>query len=472
MYLGPALTLIMLLAGPQGGLDEPAWRTAALGLWMAVWWATEARPVGVTAFIPLIFFAPLGITTLHDAAVPYANPILYLYMGGFLIALAMQRWNLHKRIALTLLGVSGTNGRSLVGGFMLTAALLSMWMTNTSTTMMLLPIVISVIAVIAETVTEISAGERRNFEVCLLLGTAFGATIGGVATLVGTPPNAFLAAFLSENYGIEISFARWMLVGVPITCIMLPLCWLALTRLVYPISFATSSETRDLLANMKTSLGSASSAEWRIGIVFLCVVTGWMTRPWLANYLPMDGVTDPGIVMVAAFALFLIPSGGTNTVRLLNWQQTKELPWEILILFGGGLSLAASVSETGLAYWLGMSLVPLGTMGIAAIVVGAVILVIFLTELTSNLATTATLLPVLAALAIELGFSPVMLTVPVALAASCAFMLPVATPPNAIVYGSGLFTIPQMAKAGLVMNLFGIVLLSLVALFLAPAILI
>jgi len=471
IYLGPAVTLVMLLIGPQGGLSDAAWRTAALGLWMAIWWATEARPVGVTAFIPLIFFAPLGITTLHKAAAPYANPILYLYLGGFLLALAMQRWELHKRIALTLLTVSGTNGRSLVGGFMVTAALLSMWMTNTSTTMMLLPIVISVIAVIAETVTEIDEKERKNFEICLLLGTAFGATIGGVATLVGTPPNAFLAAFLTDNYGIEISFARWMLVGVPVTIIMLPICWLALTRLVYPISFETSIETQDHLKDLKKALGPPSSAEWRIGIVFSCVVIGWMTRPWLTKYLPIEGLSDPGIVMIAAFLLFLIPSGGKNTLRLLNWKQTKELPWEILILFGGGLSLAASVSETGLAHWLGTSLVPLGALGIAAIVVGAVILVIFLTELTSNLATTATLLPVLAALALELGISPVTLTVPVALAASCAFMLPVATPPNAIVFGSGRLTIPQMAKAGLVMNLVGIVLLSLVALFLAPAVL-
>jgi sodium-dependent dicarboxylate transporter 2/3/5 len=471
IYLGPAVTIVMLLIGPQGGLSDAAWRTAALGLWMAIWWATEARPVGVTAFIPLIFFAPMGITTLHKAAAPYANPILCLYLGGFLLALAMQRWELHKRIALTLLTVSGTNGRSLVGGFMVTAALLSMWMTNTSTTMMLLPIVISVIAVIAETVTEIDEKERKNFEICLLLGTAFGATIGGVATLVGTPPNAFLAAFLTDNYGIEISFARWMLVGVPVTIIMLPLCWLALTRLVYPISFETSVETQDHLKHLKKALGPASSAEWRIGIVFSCVVIGWMTRPWLTKYLPIEGLSDPGIVMIAAFLLFLIPSGGKNTLRLLNWRQTKELPWEILILFGGGLSLAASVSETGLAHWLGTSLVPLGALGIAAIVVGAVILVIFLTELTSNLATTATLLPVLAALALELGVSPVTLTVPVALAASCAFMLPVATPPNAIVFGSGRLTIPQMAKAGLVMNLVGIVLLSLVALFLAPAVL-
>jgi sodium-dependent dicarboxylate transporter 2/3/5 len=471
IYAGPALCLLMLWIGPQGGLEEPAWRTAALGLWMAVWWATEARPVGVTAFIPLIFFAPLGITTLHKAAAHYANPILYLYMGGFLIALAMQRWDLHKRIALTLLTVSGTNGRSLVGGFMITSALLSMWMTNTSTTMMLLPIVSSVIAVMADTVKGIDETERKNFQLCLLLGTAFGATIGGVATLVGTPPNAFLAAFLTDNYGIEISFARWMLVGVPVTLVMLPLCWLVLTRFVYPISFETSAETQELLKNLKASLGAPSTAERRVGIVFLCVVVGWMTRPWLTRFLPIEGLSDPGIVMAAAFVMFLIPAGGKGTLRLLNWQQTKELPWEILILFGGGLSLAASVSETGLAHWLGSALVPLGTFGIAAIVVGAVILVIFLTELTSNLATTATLLPVLAALALELGVSPITLTVPVALAASCAFMLPVATPPNAIVFGSGMITIPQMARAGLVMNILGIILLSLVALFLAPQIL-
>lgn len=471
VYMGPAIALIMLLIGPQGGLSVEAWRTAALGLWMAVWWATEATPVGVTAFIPLIFFAPLGITTLQKAAAPYANPIIYLYLGGFLIALAMQRWNLHKRIALKLLTVSGTNGRSLVAGFMLTAALLSMWMTNTSTTMMLLPIIISVIAVIGETVTDIDRSERRNFEICLLLGTAFGATIGGVATLVGTPPNAFLAAFLNDNYGIEISFARWMLVGVPVTIVMLPLAWLTLVRMVYPIGFETSRQTRDLLVELRQELGPASSAEKRVAIVFLCVVVGWMSRPWLTNWLPIEGLSDPGIVMIAAFLLFLMPSSDRKSTRILTWQETRDLPWAILILFGGGLSLAASVSNTGLAHWLGSSLVPLGVLGVGALVVGAVLLVIFLTELTSNLATTATLLPVLAALALELGISPIVLSVPVALAASCAFMLPVATPPNAIVFGSGRITIPQMAKAGLVLNLVGVILLSIVALFLAPAVL-
>ncbi len=461
----------MLLIGPQGGLDPAAWRTAALGMWMAVWWATEATHVGVTAFIPLIFFAPMGVTTLREAATPYSNPILYLYLGGFLIALAMQQWNLHRRIALALLSVAGTDGRSLVGGFMVTAALLSMWMTNTSTTMMLLPIIISVIAVIGESIPDLDDRERRNFQINLLLGTAFGATIGGVATLVGTPPNAFLAGYLADNHGIEIGFARWMLVGLPVTMIMLPLAWLVLVRLVYPIGFATSSQTRTLLAEMRADLGPMAPAERRIAITFACVILGWMLRPWLGKWLPLDGVSDMAIVMTAAFLLFLMPSSGARSPRILDWEVTRDLPWAILVLFGGGLSLAAAVSSTGLAEWLGQSLVSLGAFGIAAVVVGIVVMVIFLTELTSNLATTATLLPVMAALAMELGVTPVMLTVPVALAASCAFMLPVATPPNAIVYGSGMLTIPQMVKAGLVLNLVGIVLLSLVALFLAPAVL-
>lgn len=470
MWLGPLLCGLMLALGAPEGLEPAAWRTAALGAWMAVWWATEAAPVGVTAFIPLIFFAPMGITSLNEAAAPYANPILYLYLGGFLIALAMQNWNLHKRIALALLSVSGTNGRSLIGGFMLTAGLLSMWMTNTSTTMMLLPIVVSVIGVIGETVPGLEERERRNFEIGLLLGTAFGATIGGAATLVGTPPNAFLAGFLAENYDVEVTFARWMLVGLPVSMIMLPAAWLILTRIVYPVTFRTSPETRSLLVELRAALGRLSAAEWRIGIVFALVVAGWMFRPFINSVLPFQ-VSDSAIVMLAAFILFLLPSAGLGSRRILDWGMTRDLPWGILVLFGGGLSLAAQVSETGLAAWIGSGLVPLGAFGIGAVVVGVVILVIFLTELTSNLATTATLLPVLAALALELGVSPVMLAVPVALAASYAFMLPVATPPNAIVYGAGRITVPQMARAGILLNLFGIILLSAVSLLYVPRVL-
>jgi len=470
LFLGPLVALVMLISGGEGIMAPAAWNVAAIGLWMACWWATEAVPVAVTAFIPLVLFAPLGIADMRAAAAPYANPIIYLFLGGFMLALAMQKCNLHRRIALFILNVSGTEGRSLVGGFMVTAALLSMWMTNTSTTMMLVPIIISVISVIASSSSGLPEKEQHNFEVCLLLGTAFGATIGGVATLVGTPPNALLAGFLEENYGIQIGFARWMMVGLPVTIIMLPLAWLVLTRFIYPINFHTSQETRTLLADMRKNQGSATTAEIRVGIIFLAVVFAWMTRPWLGKVLPLEGVSDPGIVMTAALLLFLVPTGKKPGETLMQWTMTRELPWNILVLFGGGLSLAAAVSNTGLAVWLGESMLPLNIYGIAAVVASTVVIVIFLTELTSNLATTATILPVVAALAVQLGHSPIILTVPVALAASCAFMLPVATPPNAIVFGAGRLTIPQMAKAGFVMNIIGIILLSLIAIWLAPVV--
>ena len=309
LLLGPAIALLMLLIGGEGVMAPAAWNAAAIGLWMACWWATEAVPVAVTAFIPLVLFAPLGIADMRAAAAPYANPIIYLFLGGFMLALAMQKCNLHRRIALFILNVSGTEGRSLVFGFMATAALLSMWMTNTSTTMMLVPIIISVISVIGSSKSGLPEEQRRNFEVCLLLGTAFGATIGGVATLVGTPPNALLAGFLEENYGIQIGFARWMMVGLPVTIIMLPLAWVVLTRFVYPVNFHTSDATRTLLANMRHDQGAMTKAETRVGIIFLLVVIAWMTRPWLGKVLALEGVSDPGIVMTAALLLFLVPTG-------------------------------------------------------------------------------------------------------------------------------------------------------------------
>ncbi len=471
LILGPAVAALMLLIGPGDVMADVAWKTAAMGVWMAIWWATEAVPVAVTAFLPLVCFTPLGIAEPKSAAAPYANPIIYLYLGGFMIAITMQKWQLHRRIALIILASCGTNGRSLVGGFMLVAASFSMWMTNTSTTMLLLPIVISVIAVVSDTVEGLEKQQQRNFSICLLLGTAFAATIGGMATLIGTPPNTLLAGFLQENYGIEISFARWMLIGLPFTLIMLPLAWLILTRLIYPITFQTSEETRQHLNQIRDELGSVTAAEFRIGAIFLTVVLGWMCRPWLIKTLGIEGITDTGIVMTAALLLFLVPSGANKGEKLMNWSMTRDLPWSILVLFGGGLSLASAVSESGLALWLGYSLSPLGAFSIAAVVIGTAALVIFMTELTSNLATTATLLPVVAALAAELGQSPLVLSVPLALAASCAFMLPVATPPNAIVYASGKLTVPQMAKAGLALNAIGICFLSLIALFLVPLVL-
>jgi len=468
LWLGPGLAILMMIAGPPEALTDAAWRTAAMGVLMAVWWATEAVPIAVTAMLPLVFFPLLGIANIHDTAAPFANKVIYLFLGGFIVALAMQRWNLHRRIALNVLQISGGNGASLVGGFMLASALLSMWVMNTSTTMMLLPIAVSIVSVIHGSVDSLDERAKKDFQSAMLLGVAYAATIGGISTLVGTAPNAMMAAFMLENYGTEIDFTSWMKVGVPLSAVMLPLAWLALTRFVFKVDFETSIESRALLRQMKDDMGPITMAEKRIGIVFTVLALTWIFRPALAKLPGLAALDDSGIAMAAGIVLFLIPSGDKEDPLLMRWKYIDNLPWAILLLFGGGLTLAAAVSRTGLATWLGGNLHEVGLLPIAILVVIVATLIIFLTELTSNIGTTATFMPVVGAIAIEAGYDPIVLVIPVTLAASCAFMLPVATPPNAIVFGSGLLTIPTMVRAGLALNLIAIVLVSVVALTLAP----
>ena len=470
--LGPAIFALMLVADQwQVVMSAEAWRVAAVGLWMAIWWATEAIPVPVTAFLPIIIFEPLGISSIRDAAAPYANPIIYLFLGGFMLALAIERWDLHRRIALAILDRTGTDGRRLIGGFMLVCAMLSMWMTNTSTTMMLLPIVLSVISVIRENVPELSEQEQHDFQISMLLGLAYSASIGGLATLIGTPPNALLVGFMAENHGIEISFARWMVVGIPVSAVMLPIAWIALTKFLFPVNIPASDVVSDHLHELREEIGAMTTPERRVAVVFATVIFCWMLRRPLTDLLGISGVSDAGIVMTAALLLFVLPSGDAAQPRLMVWEDAGRLPWGVLILFGGGLSLAAAVSDSGLALWLGESLSPLNAWGTTVLLVAAVAMVIFLTELTSNLATTATLLPVIGAIAIQAGVPPIVLTVPITIAASCAFMLPVATPPNAIVFATGRLSIPEMARAGILLNIIGIIIVSLAALNLAPVLL-
>jgi len=470
--LGPAVFAIMFATEHlQSTMSPEAWRVAAIGLWMAIWWATEAIPVFVTAFLPIVAFDPLGIASIRDAAAPYANPIIYLFLGGFIMALALEKWNLHRRIALAILDKIGTDGRRLIGGFMCVCALLSMWMTNTSTTMMLLPIILSVSSVIRDNASGLSAKQSNEFQVAMLLGLAYAASIGGLATLIGTPPNALLVGFMAENYGIEISFARWMLVGVPITVIMLPIAWFMLTRVIYKVNIPASAAVDEHLRAMRAEMGPMTAPEKRVAVVFGAVIFCWMLRRPITEWLGLTGISDSGIVMTAAILLFMLPSGEKSQPQLMTWHDASRLPWGVLILFGGGLSLAAAVSSSGLALWLGEGLAPLNTLGTAVLVIAAVALVIFLTELTSNLATTATLLPVVGAIALQAGVAPIVLTVPITIAASCAFMLPVATPPNAIVFATGAISIPQMVRAGFVLNLIGIIMVTLIALFAAPRLL-
>lgn len=468
LYIGPIIAIFMLLAPTPDGLSNEAWSVAAMGSLMAIWWATEAIPIAITALLPLVFFPLLGISSIQEAATPFANKVIYLFLGGFIVAFAMQRWNLHRRIALTILQYVGGNGRSLVGGFMLVSASLSMWVMNTSTTMMLLPIAISVITVIHGTVEHLNEKQKQDFQYALLLGIAYAATIGGMSTLVGTAPNAMLAAFMLETYDADLSFSKWMLVGIPLSLVMAPLAWVALTRWTFKVDFATNDTGRLALKKMNDDLGSISTPEIRVGIIFLLLAVAWITRPILITLPGLSALDDSSIAMAGAISLFMIPSGDKTDPVLLRWIHLEKLPWSILLLFGGGLSLAAAVSNSGLAAWLGSNLSLISDLPTTLLVMIIAVMIIFLTELTSNVATTATFLPVIGAIAIEMGINPIILAAPVTLAASCAFMLPVATPPNAIVFGSGLLNIPKMIRAGLVLNLIGIIVVSLVSLTLAP----
>ena len=416
-----AALLVMLLPTPEG-LSLEAHKTAALFLLMGIWWATEAVPVAVTALVPLALFPMLGIVDIQSAANPYANKTIYLFFGGFLIATAIQKWDLHKRIALFVLEYAGSNGASLILGFMLTAALISMWVMNTATTIMLLPIGLAVITVVKETVRGLSEKEMESFQLALLLGIAYGATIGGMSTLIGTGPNGMLAAFMADNYNLDISFVDWMKVGVPLSIVMLPCSWLILTRVIFKVEFETSQETKDLLSSMKQELGKFDGAEFKVFVVFVLTAITWMLRTVLDDINGLEGLSDAGIAMISALFLFLLPSGNKEKKgALLEWKDAQEnVPWGLLVLFGGGLSLANAVQATGLAVWMG-NLIPQG-ISIVLIVILVVTMIIFLTELTSNMATTATFLPVVAAIAIQSDFNPLLVTAAVALAASCAFM--------------------------------------------------
>ena len=468
LFLGPVVALVMLFSDAPQGLGEAGWATAACGVLMAIWWATEAVPIAVTALIPLVAFPLLGVTTIQDTAAPYANKVIFLFLGGFIVAYTMQRWNLHRRIALNVLQLFGSNGKSLVAGFMFSSAVLSMWVMNTSTTMMLLPIAVSIISVIHKSVHSLDDKARDDFQYALLLGVAYGATIGGMATLVGTLPNAMLAGFMLETYGTEIDFARWMMIGVPLAIVMLPLAWLALTRWAFTVNFETSVDGKVALEQMRDELGRMTVPEIRVSIVFSILVIAWVGRPVFSLLPGLSALDDSGIAMAGAIALFLIPSGDKTDPLLIRWQYVERLPWNVLLLFGGGLTLASAVSRSGLAEWIGNSLQSLTALPLIGLVVIAASMIILLTEFTSNTATTATFLPIVGAVAVAASIDPIVLAVPVTLAASCAFMLPVATPPNAIVFGSGMLTIPKMIRAGVVLNLIGVVVVSLAATVLAP----
>lgn len=448
---------------------------------MAVWWVSEAIPLAATSLLPLALYPFLGIASAARAAAPYANHLIYLFMGGFILAQAMQRWGLHRRLALRIVLLVGTSPSRVVLGFMVASAFLSLWVSNTATAAMMMPIGLAVVQQVADSLRksgssteEIARSAHRidltpgqfPFGVSLMLGIAYGASIGGIGSLIGTPPNVLLVGTLEESFGIEISFVRWLMFGIPFVVMFIPLVWLWLTRVAYPLQIREIPGGSAFVREEIGRLGAMSVGEQRTAIVFALTAAAWISRPLWTSWIPSgDLVTDSTIAITAAIALFLLPAG--NGERLLNWEWASRLPWDVLVLFGGGFSLARGFETSGLSQWLGEQLTRFSDAPLPLFIVLVVLLIVSLTELASNTASAAMSLPILGATATGMGVSPLLLCIPATLAASCAFMMPAATPPNAIVFGTGYLTITQMAKTGLWINLIAVVLITLFTLVLA-----
>ena len=459
LWLGPALLLATLLLPPPVGMSEAAWACVGLALLMATWWSTEAVPIPVTSLLPMVLIPALGLGTMSEATGSYANPIIYLFLGGFLLGIAMQRWNLHRRLALHVLKLVGHQPRRQIGGFMIATGFLSMWVSNTATTIMMLPIGMSVISLLGDSDPD----EIKRYATALLLAIAYSASIGGVATLIGTPPNALLAGYLAEDRGIDIGFAQWMMIGLPISIAMMAAAWWWLTRGGFRLE--AGEDSAGMVGNELARLGPMSTAEKRVAAVFSLAALAWVVRPVL-NDIGLPWLSDTAIAIAAGVLLFLVPSGRGDGERLMIWEEAQKLPWGILLLFGGGLALAGTITRTGLANWIAEQLAIFGTFPLLAMIAVVVLVIIFLTEVTSNTATAAAFLPLLGALALSLDISPLLVTVPAAIAASCAFMMPVATPPNAIVFATGHMKIQSMIRAGFMLNLASTVVVTLMAYFL------
>lgn len=423
---------------------------------MALCWMSEALPLAVTALLPIVLAPLLGLAAVRGVTASYAHPLIFLFLGGFVLGLAIQRWGLHERIALWILRAIGGTPASEIAGFMLATAFLSMWVSNTATAIMMLPIALSVIALRGS-----GGGEKVNahYGPALLLALAYSASIGGMATLIGTPPNALLAAFMSQQYGVEIGFGQWLVVGLPVALLMLLLSWLWLARMVRTEN-SSAGNHRQHFAQRLQQLGPMSTMEKRVAVVFALTALAWVTRPLLAQCLPQGAISDAGIAIASVVLLHVLPAGDASQNRLMNWDVAKTLPWGILLLFGGGLALAGIVQSSGLADAIAGALAVLAQWPALLIVAAVVLTIVMLTEITSNTATTAAFLPLLGALALALNLPPMVLAAPAAIAASCAFMLPVATPPNAIVFSSGELRIAQMARAGLALNVAGVVVVT------------
>ncbi|MBW2004481.1 MAG: DASS family sodium-coupled anion symporter [Deltaproteobacteria bacterium] len=473
LFLGPLLFILVLSMPTPADMSLKAKSVLASTVWIATWWITEAIPIPATSLLPMVLFPLTGTQNIKATTAAYGSSVVFLFLGGFMIAMAMERWNLHRRIALTIIRAIGASSKRIILGFMIATGFLSMWISNTATTMMLTPIGLAVISQISTMIKEQSLGEadvspaKFNFGKALMLGIAYAASIGGVATIIGSPPNAIFVGLVNKMWGKQISFATWMLYGTPLSAVAMLCAWYYLTNIAFPLELKELPGGTGVIEGELKKLGSISRQERQVLVVFTLVAILWLTRSFvLTKFMPL--INDTTIAIFGALLLFLMPANLKKGQFILDWDTAVKVPWGILLLFGGGISLAGGFASSGLATWLANSLAGLKGVTIVIIVLAVVTMTIFLTEVTSNTATATMLMPVMAALAIAMGIHPYTLMITATTACSYAFMLPVATPPNAIVFGSGYITIPQMAKAGFWMNILGVILITILALYYLP----
>ena len=464
---GPLLFLAMQFFSPPAGMSESAYSLLSITLWMALWWVTESVPIAITALLPIILFPMTGAVDLQTTTASYGHKYIFLYMGGFMLAIAIEKWNLHKRIALNIIKIIGTNISKIILGFMVATAFLSMWISNTATAVMMLPIAMSIVAQLQDN-PNTEKNENLIFGKALMLSIAYSASIGGMATLIGTPPNLVFAGYVEETYGIEITFLQWLKFGVPIAIPLLVIAWLYLTKFAFKFKQKEFPGGKEEINRLLVLIGPMKREEKLVSSIFVLTAFCWITRSFiLQEFFPF--IDDTIIAMTAGVLLFVVPASDFKK-RLITWEDAVKLPWGIILLFGGGMALAAGFQITGLASWLGAQMSIFQGLSLLVLVFVIITLVNFFTEFTSNLATTAMLLPILAPIAISLNINPYMLMVACTIAASCAFMMPVATPPNAVVFGSGYLRIPDMIKSGIWMNIISILFLTLMVYYFLPII--
>jgi sodium-dependent dicarboxylate transporter 2/3/5 len=468
LYLGPALFILTRFFLEAEGLSDQANAVLASTLWIAIWWITEAIPIAATSLLPIILFPLSGALPLADTTSSFGHRFVFLYLGGFILALAIQKWNLHKRIALNIIKVVGTNVQKIILGFMVATAFLSMWISNTATAVMMLPIGIAIIKQMKD-LKNTSEDENLIFGKALMLSIAYSASIGGIATLIGTPPNLVFAGIIQETYNIEISFLKWFQFGLPISILLLAISWVYLTKVAFKFKQNKFNKGKEEINRQLEELGSISYEEKIVLSVFVLTGLAWILRTYLLNkFIP--NLDDSIIALISGISLFLFQANnqeGKNE-KIMNWEDAVKLPWGILLLFGGGLAIAQGFQSSGLANWIAENLTQLNGFSLFIILLVLITAVNFLTEITSNLATTAMLLPILAPTAVILGVHPYILMVGATLAASCAFMLPVATPPNAIVFGSNYLKISDMVRVGILMNIISIIIIFMMVYFILP----